>query len=81
MIYGHNSKQSDNILKDIIEYCLNNGFPKEFFSNNGPEFRNSKTNEFYIIYNIQYIHGIPYNPYSHGTIEKFHYTIIIRKVY
>ena len=44
MIYGHNSKQSDNILNDIKEYCLKNGFHKEFLSDNGPEFKNAKIN-------------------------------------
>ena len=75
MIYDHNSKYSDNILNGIIEYCLNNGFPKEFLSHNGPEFKNAKTNEFCIKNNMKYIHGIPYNPHSQGTIERFHYTI------
>ena len=67
MIYGHNSKDSDNILNDIIEYCLNNGFPKEFLCDNGPEF---------CIKNyIKYMHGISNNPHSHGTIERFNYTV------
>ena len=69
MIYGHNSKDSDNILNDIIEYCLNNGFPKEFLCDNGPEF---------CIKNyIKYMHGISNNPHSHGTIERFNYTVKI----
>lgn len=59
MIYGHNSKQSNNILNDIIENCLNNGFPKEFLFYKGPVFKNAKTNEFCIINNINYIHWIP----------------------
>ena len=25
--------------------------------------------------NIKFIHDIPYNPHSQGTIERFHYTI------
>ena len=32
-------------------------------------------NEFCIKEGIKYIHGIPYNPHSQGTIERFHYTI------
>ena len=75
MIYKHNSKTSENILKDIIEFCIYNGFPKEFVSDNGPEFKNSKMNDFCIREGIRYIHGVPYNPHAQGTIERFHYTI------
>ena len=75
MIYGLQNKHADNILQNIIEFCLNNGFPEEFLSDNGPELKNNKTNEFCIKNNIRYIHGIPYNPHSQGTIERFHYTI------
>ena len=63
MIYGHNSKDSDNRLNNIIEFCLNNGFPKEFLSDHGPEFKNAKTNELCVKNNIKYIQGIPYNPH------------------
>ena len=75
MIYKLNLKKSENILKDIIEFCIYNGFPKEFVSDNGPEFKNSKMNDFCIREGIRYIHGVPYNPHAQGTIEQFHYTI------
>jgi len=35
MIYGLQNKHSDIILQNIIEFCLNNGFPQEFLSDNG----------------------------------------------
>ena len=34
MIYGLQNKHSDNILQIIVEFCLNNGFPEEFLSDN-----------------------------------------------
>ena len=40
MIYGTNSKKSDNLLKHIIEFCMNNKIPKEYLSDNGAEFKN-----------------------------------------
>ena len=75
MIYKANDKKSDNLIKDILEFCANNSFPKEFCSDNGPEFKNSKINEICEKEGITYIHGIPYNPHSQGTVERFHYTI------
>ena len=75
MIYKANDKKSENLIKDIFEFCANNSFPKEFCSNNGPEFKNSKLNEICEKEGITYIQGIPYNPHSHGTVERFHYTI------
>ena len=50
-------------------------FLQEFVADNGPEFKNSKINEFCINNSIRYIHSIPYNPHTQGTIERFHYTI------
>jgi len=75
MIYKLNSKKSEIILKDIIEFCIYNGFPKEFISDNRLEFKNSKINNFCNKEGIKYIHGVPYNPHAQGTIEMFHYTI------
>ena len=75
IIYGLQNKLFDIILQNKIEFCLNNGFPQEFLSDNGQELKNNKTNEFYTKNNIRFIHGIPYNPHSQGTIERFHYTI------
>ena len=34
MIYGLQNKHFDNILQNIVEFCLNNGFPYEFLSDN-----------------------------------------------
>ena len=75
MIYGVNNKKSENLIKNILEFCANNSFPKEFCSDNGPEFKNSKLNEICEKEGITYIHGIPYNHHSQGTVERFHYTI------
>ena len=75
MIYKLTSKKSDVILQYIKEFCLYNGFPKEFVSVNGSEFKNHIMNEFCINEGIRYIHGVPYNPLTQGTIERFHYTI------
>ena len=62
MIYKENDKKADNILKDIIEFCVNNNFPQEFVADNGPEFKNNNINEFCIKEGIRYIHGIPIIP-------------------
>lgn len=45
MIYKNNDKKSDNIITNILEFCASNTFPKEFVSDNGPEFKNAKTEE------------------------------------
>ena len=34
MIYKHNNKEAEPILQNIIEFCLINGFPREFASDN-----------------------------------------------
>ena len=75
MIYGTNSKKSDNLLKHIIEFCMNNKIPKEFLSDNGAEFKNKYINDFCNMYNIKFIHGSPYSPHSQSIIERFNYTI------
>ena len=67
MIYKHNSKGSKYLLRDIIELCINNGYPKEFVSDNCIEFKNNYMNEYCIKEDIKYIHGISYNPHSQGT--------------
>ena len=64
MIYKEKDKKANNILKDIIEFCVNTNFPQEFVADNGPEFKNNKINEFCIKEGIRYIHGIPYNPHT-----------------
>ena len=49
MIYGLKSKNANEILNHIIEFCLYLNFHKKFISDNGPEFKNSKINFFKII--------------------------------
>ena len=75
MIYKLNDKKSVKIIQYILEFFANNTFPKEFCSDNGPEFKNSKLNDICEREGITFIHGIPYNPHSQGTVERFHYTI------
>ena len=75
MNYGTNSKKSDNLLKRIFEFCMNNKIPKEFLSDNGAEFKNKFINDFCNMYNIKFLHGSPYSPHSQGIIERFNYTI------
>lgn len=58
MIYKLNNKTSDEVLKYIIEYCLNNSFPREFVSDNGPEFKNSKIEGLCQKEGIDFIHGV-----------------------
>ena len=75
MIYKQNDKKLVNIIPNILEFCANNSFPEEFVSDNGPEFKNARLKEICEKENIVFIHGIPYNPHTQGTLEKFHYTI------
>ena len=75
MIYKKDNKCAENIVKDILDFCLHNGFPKEFVSDNGPEFKNKYLNEICIKEGITFIHGVTYNPLTQGMIERFHYTI------
>ena len=39
MIYKQNDKNSVSIIPNILEFCVNNSFPKEFASYNVPEFK------------------------------------------
>ena len=64
MIYGINDKKAETLLPLIIEHCIQTNFPQEFASNNNPEFKNAKFDDFYIKNKTPYIHGIPYNPHS-----------------
>ena len=75
MIYKQNDKKSVSIIPNILEFCVNNSFPKEFVSYNVPEFKNALLKEICEKEKIVFIHGIPYNPHIQGTIERFHYTI------
>ena len=44
MIYKHNSKESKYLLINIIELYINNGYPKEFVSDNSTEYKNNYMN-------------------------------------
>ena len=59
MIYKLNDKKSDTIIQYILEFCANNTFPKEFCSDNGPEFKNSKLNDICEKEGITFIHIFP----------------------
>ena len=63
------------LLDHILKFCVNKSFQKEFCSDNGPEFKNSKFDEICQKEGITFIYGIPYNPHLQGTVERFHYTI------
>lgn len=41
MINKQNDKKAINIIPNILEFCVNNSFEKEFVSDNGPEFKNA----------------------------------------
>ena len=74
MIYKEDNKKAENLLKDILEFCINNNFPKEFCSENGPEFKNSKFKDLgekkvSFIYMLFLIFPI------YRAVERFHYTI------
>ena len=45
MIYKQNDKNSVSIIPNILEFCVNNSFPKEFVSYNVPEFKNAQLKE------------------------------------
>ena len=75
MIYKHNNKKAENLLKDILEFCVNNVYPKEFCSDNGLEIKNLKMIQLCEREEITYINGVSYNPNVQGTVERFHYTI------
>ena len=62
------------MIKDILEFCDNISFPKEFCSDNGPEFKNSKLNEICEKEGINYIKEFLII-HIHKAVERFHYTI------
>ena len=72
MIYKLNDKKSDTIIKYILEFCVNNTFPKEFCSDNRPEIKIYKLNDICEKKGITFIDCIPYNPHSQGTVGRFH---------
>ena len=75
MSYLIENKKSSTIFKNL-KFALDcNGFPNEIGSDNGKEFRNELIEKYLKSKNINYIHGMPYNPHSQGVVERFHKTI------
>ena len=56
MIQRSNDKKLENLIKDILEFYVINSIPKEFCSDNGPEFKNSKLNEICKKEGMTYVH-------------------------
>ena len=75
MIYGLNRKDANAISSYIFDFCSHHNIPKEFSSDNGKEFRNKILDEYWAINNIKFCHGMPFNPHSQSSIERFNYTI------
>ena len=71
MIYKLNDKKSDTIIQYILEFCANNTFPKEFCSDNGPEFKNSKLNDIWEKEGITFIHIFPIIPIHRVQLKGF----------
>ena len=69
------NKESSTIFKYLKIALECNGFPNEIGSDNGKEFRNNLIDDYLKSKNINYIHGMPYNPHSQGVVERFHKTI------
>jgi len=75
MSYLIENKKSSTIFKNL-KFALDcNGFPTEIGSDNRKEFRNELIENYLKSKNINYIHGMPYNPHSQGVVERFHQTI------
>ena len=69
------NKDAKNILQNLKLFFEFNGFQKELGSDNGREFKNKLIENYLNEKNIDYIHGMPYNPHSQGVVERFHKTI------
>ena len=75
MSYLIENKEAKTILKFLKNALECNGFPNELGSDNGREFRNDIIENYLKSKNINFIHGIPYNPHSQGVMERFHKTV------
>ena len=75
MSYLIEKKEAKTILKFLKNALECNGFPNELGSDNGREFRNDIIENYLKSKNINFIHGIPYNPHSQGVVERFHKTV------
>ena len=75
MSYLIENKEAKTILKFLKNALECNGFPNELGSDNGREFRNDIIENYLKLKNINFIHGIPYNPHSQGVVERFHKTV------
>ena len=68
-------KAADTILNKVKECFSRNGFPQEFGTDNGTEFKNKKMINYLKSKNIKFIHGKAYNPRSQGCVERLHRTL------
>ena len=75
MSYLIENKEAKTILKTLKNALECNGFPKELGSDKGREFCNNLIENYLKEKNIEFFHGMPYNPHSQGVVERFHKTI------
>ena len=68
MSYLIENKKSSTIFKNLKFAFDCNGFPTENGIDNGKEFRNELIGNYLKSKNINYIHGMPYNPHSQGVV-------------
>ena len=73
MMNKKQDKTLEAIIKVILEFYFQNGFPNELVSDNRPESKNTHLNSIYQKEEIIFIHGLPYNPNTQDMIERFHY--------
>ena len=75
MSYLIENKKSSTIYNNLKFAFVCNGLPSEIGSDNGKEFRNELIENYLKSKNINYIHGMPYNPHYQGVVGRFHKTI------
>ena len=70
--YPLESKEADNILKNIKNYILDFRKPKIFQTDNGKEFVNQKVKLYFENNNIDFIQSSPNHSQTNGVIEVAH---------
>ena len=72
--YGYllKSKNADEVLIHIENFCELFGYPKILQTDNGGEFKNKKLENFCEKNNIKLIHSSPYHPQTNGCVEVTH---------
>ena len=70
--YALQSKNAEEILKNIDLYCENFGYPKILQTDNGGEFKNAKLKSYCNEHEIKLIHSSPYHPQTNGAVEVTH---------